>query len=291
MDNRPPLQIYSGLDHFKQLICWNYYRFIETDGAEGWNPAEAGSVNHQRSTSAYLTSLGTSSWFRHIGKRMVTLAQKLAQLQDANLQQPIGTDPLQDSRLEVPFLPVLPRKQPEEATTMQSPPAAFRTPLRRGASSPAPPVVQEAVNHGISAPTSFGMWKRFNYTSRKTTTSMMIRVIVHNAVRSQDIQFEWLTPRRLKLRVAWPEWFQFAEQMAEFTMDDEGNCKFPPEHALTMDTSERNQSLVQEDGRIWDDGYLLFDDEMKTDDPVIELLEVTIESQNTTVKVLQIQGE
>lgn len=120
---------------------------------------------------------------------------------------------------------------------------------------------------------------------------MMIRVIVHNAVRSQDIQFEWVTPRRLKLRVAWPEWFQFAEQMAAFTIDEAGDTRFPPEHPLTMDTSERNQALVEEDGRVWDDGFLVFHEDMKTDDPYFELLEVTMESQATVVKVLQITGE
>lgn len=58
-----------------------------------------------------------------------------------------------------------------------------------------------------------------------------------------------------------------------------------------MDTSERNQSLVEEDGRIWDDGFLAFQEDMKTDDPLFELLEVSIESQNAVVKVLQIAAE
>ena len=89
--------------------------------------------------------------------------------------------------------------------------------------------------------------------------------------------------------VAWPEWFQYAEQMAAFTEDDQGNIAYPPEHTLTMDTSERNQQLLEEDGHVWDQGVITFDQDMKTKDiPVFELLDVTISSKNITVKVLQL---
>jgi hypothetical protein len=59
---------------------------------------------------------------------------------------------------------------------------------------------------------------------------MLVRMILHNGVEASDIQFEWISPRKLKLRTAWPEWFQNSEQMAAFTIDDEGNVIFPPEH-------------------------------------------------------------
>ena len=120
---------------------------------------------------------------------------------------------------------------------------------------------------------------------------MLIRLILHNGTTLQDVEFEWIAPRKLKLRVAWPEWFQMAEQMAQFTLDEKDEMIFPPEHPLTMDTSERNQQLVEEDNRIWDDGFLTFDQDMKTDNPVFEVLDVALPSQRTTVKVLQIYAE
>ena len=79
--------------------------------------------------------------------------------------------------------------------------------------------------------------------------------------------------------------------MAQFTLDKDGQMIFPPEHPLTMDTSERNQQLVEEDNRIWDEGFIDFEQDMKTDDPVFELLDVALPSQNTSVNVLQIFGE
>ena len=57
---------------------------------------------------------------------------------------------------------------------------------------------------GLTVPTCFGLFKQFNYTTRKTATKMLIRLILHNGVTNQDIEFEWVTNRRLKLRVAWP---------------------------------------------------------------------------------------
>jgi hypothetical protein len=76
---RPPVEEYSDLEWHKQFVCWNYFRYIESGGQEGWNPADAGSVFHYRS-SEYVASLGTESWFRHLAKQMVTLAQKFASL-------------------------------------------------------------------------------------------------------------------------------------------------------------------------------------------------------------------
>ena len=75
--NNDPVKAYEKLARHDKIICWNYYQYITTDGAEGWNPREAGSVFHQRS-SEYLVSLGSGSWFQHRAKLMVNLAEKFA---------------------------------------------------------------------------------------------------------------------------------------------------------------------------------------------------------------------
>ena len=168
-----------------------------------------------------------------------------------------------------------------------------------GASSPAAVVAPSSNNggdaapvpSGIGLPTSFGCHKLFNYTSRKTSSHFLCRLIVHNGVTMKDVELAWEAPRLLKLRLAWPEWFHFAEQMAQFTTDKDGNLLFPPEHPLTMDTNERNQKLVEEDGRIWDEGFLVFEQDMKEENIESELVDVEIASQNTTVKVLQLYLE
>jgi hypothetical protein len=178
------------------------------------------------------------------------------------------------------------------ATRVQAKMLSQRSPAR----SPPPraPKREDDGNNsaGLSVPVSFGMWKEFNYTSRAMSTRMLIRLILHNGVGTNDIQFEWIDSRKLKLMVAWPEWFQYAEQMATFTTDEDGQLLFPPDHQLTMDTSERNHQLEAEDKRIWDDGFILFQQDMKTDtDPIIELLNVDTPSRNQCVNVLQIFAE
>ena len=131
----------------------------------------------------------------------------------------------------------------------------------------------------------------FNYATRRPSRHILVRSLLHNAVTLEDIVFEWLTPRRLKFRIAWPEFFLYAEQMAAFTLDAAGNMLFPPEHGLTMDTSRRNQELVEEDGKAWDDGVFSFDQDMKQENPVIELLDVHVRDRNIQVKCLQVYAE
>ena len=78
VSNKPPLEQYEALEPYKQLICYNYWVYLDTKGQKGWNPKASGSVLHQRS-SAWLIKLGSASWFRHIAKSMVVLAEKLAE--------------------------------------------------------------------------------------------------------------------------------------------------------------------------------------------------------------------
>jgi hypothetical protein len=270
-----PLDRYQALQHHEKVILWKYWQFISSGGTEGWNIAEVGSVFHYRS-SAYIQRQGTASWFRHKAQSMVTLAQLFAEQNQAppellQFTQPDGQDPQP--------LP------PAAADNMVPPAAAPRTPrapVRND--NPPPPATQQ----GMTVPTSFGLYPKFDYTRRVMEPTMLVRMILHNGVEPQDIQFEWINARRLQLRTAWPEWFQNAEQMAAFTLDDEGEPLFPPHHALTMDTSARNQLLVEEDNRIWDTGFLDFEQDMKTDNPEFELLSVVLPNRiRTTVNVLQ----
>ena len=294
--NGKPLDRYEKLQYHDKLICFNYYQFGATAGSEGWNPTEAGSVYHQRSSN-YLLSLGSASWFRHRANSMVTLAEAFAKINQAPPQPQAPPN----AAAAAAARNVRPRQEedfphlPQLATPMNSPPGrAPRTPrtgesvapLRTAAVAP-----EAADEEGLPVATAFGMYKQFNYTTRKTTKHMLIRSILHNGVELQDVEFEWITPRKLKLRVAWPEWFQMAEQMAQFTLDESGNMVFPPEHPLTMDMSERNQALVEEDNRIWDTGFIQFERDMNCEDPIFELLDVEITSKNTTVNVLQIYVE
>jgi hypothetical protein len=97
---------------------------------------------------------------------------------------------------------------------------------------------------GLVVPTCFGMFQKFNYTTRKMTTTIMVQKILHNGVKEQDVEFEWVMPHLLKIHVALPDWFQMAEQMAQFCLDNEGNMLYPPERSLTMDTSMRTQAFT-----------------------------------------------
>jgi hypothetical protein len=115
-------------------------------------------------------------------------------------------------------------------------------------------------------------------------------MIVHNGLGLNDVELEWVTPRVLRIDFAWPEWFTYAEQMASFSVDEEGNIMFPPEHALTQDMAAYNSELIGEDGKVWDTGYIKFNSDMDTDDGkyMFELLEIDLSSQGKKVNQLQI---
>jgi hypothetical protein len=250
-------------------------------------------VFHYRS-SAYIQSKGSRSWFRHKAQSMVTLAELLAaQNQTPPEPSPLTSEQHGDPRAVLPITeepptpperPLLPAPLRATIAFNMVPPAASRTPPR----GDAPNVRATQQGQGLTAPTSFGMYPKFCFTKRILEPTMLVRMVLHNGVEPQDIQFEWINPRRLQLRTAWPEWFQNAEQMAGFTLGDDGKPIFPPTHALTMDTCARNQLLVEEDGRIWDYGILNFDQDMKTDIPDFELLSVELPNRaRTSVNVLQ----
>ncbi len=290
-----PLERYQNLDWHDQYICQQYYLYIATAGSEGWNINQTGSIYHKRSSN-YIDSLGGPSWFRHRARVMVSLAQAFAERNEAPPPLPPRVNPQQE-----PHTPPPPQRGP---SMMPSTPA-LRTPPRTPARTNAIDNLNEQLQGinlgdpangdvpGLSVPMCFGIFNEFNFTTRRDIDRVLMRMIFHNAVEERDIQFRWISPRKCMIRVAWPDWFRFAEQMAAFTTDSDGNIMFPPRHPITMDTARRNERLVDEESnRVWDEGYLTFEQDMKTDAGVtFELLTVPIPSKNTSVNVLQIFAE
>jgi hypothetical protein len=145
--------------------------------------------------------------------------------------------------------------------------------------------------HPLSLPTTYGSYKQFNYTSRKKVERVCVRVLTHSAVELQDIEYSWVSPSILKLVIYWPEWFAYAEQMAMFVVDEAGEPVYPPDHPLTESFAENNAHLAGEDGRIMDEGYILFEKDMKEDSFQIERVNLKIESKNLLVRGIQIFAE
>jgi hypothetical protein len=205
-ENRHPLEIYNSLPQHKQLICWYYFRWIETAGEEGWDVDQAGSRYHYRS-SAIVQGHYTPSAFRHAAQSMVTLAQAISQINQRPIE-PAGLPPnfATVGSPEPPTVPNLGRCT-SPVPTMQSPPF---TPGGRVAPAPEPSdLIGE--DGGMTCPTSYGQFKKFDYTNRREIQVVMARVLVHGAVQSHHVEFEWINSKKLKYRICWPEFFQFRE--------------------------------------------------------------------------------
>lgn len=306
---KDPIDIYRELEYHKQLICWNYYRFKVTDGEEGWNPTEAGSIYHQRS-SVYLLSLGSGSWFRHIGRQMATLAEKFAQLnQIPSAPASNNTDEVDQEQLT----PTTPSSSSPSPSTIamnrkKAPPSSpVFSPTRSGIPVTPRNNIPNTTNSAVardskvvfmdkdlhsfpplSLPIAFGNYESFDYTSRTSIERVMVRILVHNAVELQDVEYDWVTPRILMLRIAWPEWFVFAEQMAAFATDEDGEVLFPPDHAMTQSMARRNWEMADKStSRVYDEGFIKFDKDMRQDSFEIERLNIDIPSKGTTVRGIQ----
>ena len=277
-----PEKSYAKLSYPDQMICYNYFQWDETDGTEGWDPNLAGSVYHQRS-SHLLLSLGTSSWFRHRAKAMVTLAEAFKQ-HEKKPTKPVKPDEEAEESFTSP--PQSKRRVQEESDDDEEfdSPAPIRgslkrttpkmpTPMRNLPSTPsAGTIVYQAdldlkSTRQLTVPMSYGIHKEWNPVAKKSVTKILIRMVLHGGCLDSDFDYEWVTPRHLLLRVKWPDWFLNAEEMCYFATQDNDDKTplFPPEHPLTMDICERNYNRVAEDGAVWDEGSLKFAQDMVID--------------------------
>lgn len=291
IDKREPIEIYNTLEPHRQLVCYRYYTWIKTEGSEGWNPRDAGSVFHYHRSSQYIVEHFSQSGFRHCGKQMVTLAERLAQIQAVLLTQP------SDEVVAPVIAPVIPTTRLPEAPTimpsLKSPAPA--TPVQNVHATNVPETARGDRSGGtmphLSVPTAYGRYRHFNYTTRRSSERMMVRMLLHGAVTPRDVSFNWYSPKVLEVKVAWPQWFTFAEQMAALTADDDGVIQFPPEHQMTMDMSERNAEMMGEDSNVHDIGYFEFDNAMIEEVDTFELLNIPIPDSGATVKMLQFYVE
>lgn len=303
----PALKQYLKLNHADKFILWHYYLYQKTDGKEGWNPKQPGSVYHQRSSN-YLLSLGSQSWFRHRGQSMVKLLDLFNQ-EGEEVPEVDSTPPANEqsfvspatkkkgntlhdqARRRIGKSPAETTPSQEESSPTMPNPTPYRMPRKGNTGAPVyAPDVDEDGMELLKAPMCYGIHKEFDYKSRSTTTKILIKMLPHGGLTDGEIEWDWITPRQLKLRVPWPLWFQNAEEMALFILDDEGNMIFPPDHPITMDTAERNASRVEEDGRIWEVCMLKFMQDMVTDEDsmLVELLDARPPGTGDKCKVIQI---
>jgi hypothetical protein len=213
---------------------------------------------------------------------MVALAEAIAQRQE-HPPRPVGAPVPATSPPPVPNLQPRPQRQQD----MQQAPASPRTPGATGVTSSS----GDVEDNGLSVPTSVGKWKDFDFTNRKPIQKVKSRmVLIHSGVASDQVEFEWISKKKLKFRIAWPEWFQYPEQMCKFHIDDKGDPVYRPDHPLTIDFAECNASITEEDGRVYDTGYIMYDVCMKTalEDLEHEILEIDIDSKGTKVLMLEI---
>lgn len=168
---------------------------------------------------------------------------------------------------------------------------------RKAASSLTTTSVSDKVSAGdqtsqhLPYPMVWGNYQSFNLTSRKRYTHLVFRLLVHSFMTEHDIEFVWIHPRKLKIRVAWPDWWVCPEQQANFDVDQYGNPAFAVDHQLIGDIMDNNEARKSKDGRVWDDGYFLFDRDMSliVEETQIMLKKIEITSTKQIGQFIQVK--
>lgn len=296
---RPPLERYNRLNPQDQLICCFHWRFIVTKGTEGWDTDKAGFKQHWRHFPA-IANKYTPSAFYSVGKTLVGLAKEISS-QGYHLKEPdlsgakfddnnLGVEEEDDdeeelSNVEEDIFDKFHITMPAQ-TKKQSP-------ARIKASDFAERVANE-VDQTLPHQMVFGSFKTFNFTTRKRQTNVVFRLLVHSFITICDIEFTWVHPRKLKIRVAWPDWWVNPEQQAEFDVDESaGAPSYPITHQLIGEIMENNESRREDDGRVWDEGYFVFDQNMSTDpmDTDIWLKPLLVSSLDQAGKFISVKAE
>ena len=79
-----------------------------------------------------------------------------------------------------------------------------------------------------------------------------------------DIKFEWIDSRSIKLRVKWPEYLTNYRMTASLDLDDDGNQQFPRNHHSYIDMGKNANKLKDDNGEIWDHCIFTFQNKMDT---------------------------
>ena len=286
---RPALERYNRLNSFDQLICYYYWRYIITKGLEGWDTKKAGWKEHWTHYSAIKEKYSPSAFYS-LGKTLVELAKEISS-QGQHLNEP----DISGAKFE-PEAEVEDEDEDEEEKydddkefeDKDSPNIDATMPTKNSTASArmkVPEPLKDSVSNNkeptLPYPMVWGSFKTFNLTTRKRHTNIVFRVLVHSFMRLPDIDFTWINPRKLRIKVAWPDWWVNPEQQAEFDIDEmTGMPIYDIAHELIGDMMEINESKKEEDGRVWDVGYFTFDQNMSTDpiDTVIDLKPLVVAS-------------
>ena len=272
----PPIERYNRLSSTDQLICYYYWLYLISEGIEGWDTKKAGWKQHW-THHKIIKEKFTSNAFYNLGKSMAELAKSLSEkgihLEKPNIFGKVAEEEIEEgSDIEEEEEPEeLDNNKDKEVLEEETMPSK-KTPTKKKATSSQMKIQQvpEKVSHEEEAPTLpypmvWGSFKTFNYTLRKRYTSIVFRVLVHSFMSTNDIAFEWVNPRKLKIEVAWPEWWVNPEQQAEFDVDEvTGRPSYGIDHQLIGEIMENNEAKKGEDGRVVDVGFFTFDQDMST---------------------------
>jgi len=300
-NEKAPLEQYNLLPFASKLICYKYHCNL-VNAKEGWDITKAGSVHHLRTSQLLIENLDlTDNQFRHLGKRMVTLAKTLKQ-QNITLLKPAA-----------PFLPNLPTTTdpappPNPAPPLSATPSPAKKP-RNNMTSPSRFTMRSitntvstldemscaglAVEVPLPVPHYSGCCKQAVISSDGTyqgrSTHVELRHIIDNFAAEGDFEAEFVEPecRVLKIRRKQPEFMQKPCQQNDVLLD-ESNTPVHQKFGEVMSTmADSQQERADEHGVVSDRGVITFDQKMEPSTLEISLEEVPFNGKSGQILVIR----
>ena len=152
--------------------------------------------------------------------------------------------------------------------------ASFASPnaIAMGTNSPAGPArfIDGDLNP-MPYPMMAGYWEKIDFNNNmKSTGYVMVRMIVHPGINLSMVDAKWMSSTILKIRFCWPEFFKSVLQMLAFDVvtvpgTETTVPKFGRDHQLTGSFGKFVHGRMEDDGQVWDEGFMSFDRAMDMD--------------------------
>ena len=121
-----------------------------------------------------------------------------------------------------------------------------------------------SVNGSLSRPMLPARWEGWSDEFEDAVGFCKMIVTLDLTTQLDDIKFEWIDSRSIKLRVKWPEYLTNYRMTASLDLDDDGNQQFPRNHHSYIDMGKNANKLKDDNGEIWDHCIFTFQNKMDT---------------------------
>ena len=132
-----------------------------------------------------------------------------------------------------------------------------------------------------------GRWEEYDHVNRQLVGHAMMRMLIDNGTKIDDIDLAWLDNKTIVLKKKWPRFMMQALTMTGLDVEDNNGVTiehYPASHQVYVDMGKNSAALTEADGNIRSVGVFKFRKPMNTAPDAMKLKIFQVSS----VTILQI---